>query len=89
MAAVMQRAANIDENNINVEQEHLTKLVIENKVRQSKSNYMWKICIFFCTFQGLRELLEISRKFGSQENKILKDEKSTQTQLDDETDSIS
>ncbi|XP_055625966.1 FGFR1 oncogene partner 2 homolog isoform X1 [Toxorhynchites rutilus septentrionalis] len=59
MAAVMQRASQIDEEKFNQEQEFLSKLITENK--------------------GLRELLEISRKYGSSGQKILVDEKSTQT----------
>lgn len=59
MAAVMQRASEIDEEKINQEQEFLSKLITENK--------------------GLRELLEISQKYGSHGQKILVDEKSTQT----------
>lgn len=59
MAAVMQRASQIDEEKFNQEQEFLSKLITENK--------------------GLRELLEISSKFGSNGQRILVDDKSTQT----------
>ncbi|XP_058831076.1 FGFR1 oncogene partner 2 homolog [Topomyia yanbarensis] len=59
MAAVMQRASQIDEEKFNQEQECLSKLITENK--------------------GLRELLEISQKYGSNGQRILVDEKSTQT----------
>ncbi|XP_050095479.1 FGFR1 oncogene partner 2 homolog [Anopheles aquasalis] len=60
MAAVMQRASQLDEEKLNHEQEVLSRLVTENK--------------------GLRELLEISRKYGSGGQKMLVDEKSTQTE---------
>ncbi|XP_053685460.1 FGFR1 oncogene partner 2 homolog [Sabethes cyaneus] len=60
MAAVMQRASQIDDEKCNQEQEFLSKLMTENK--------------------GLRELLEISQKYGSNGQKILVDEKSTQTE---------
>lgn len=60
MAAVMQRASQIDEEKFNQEQEFLSKLITENK--------------------GLRELLEISRKYGSTGQKIMVDDKSTQTE---------
>lgn len=53
MAAVMQRAANIDENNINVEQEHLTKLVIENKVRQINKQQHVAVFHIFLYFAGI------------------------------------
>lgn len=59
MAAVMQRASQLDEEKFNQEQEFLSKLITENK--------------------GLRELLEISHKYGSNGQKILVDDKSTQT----------
>lgn len=59
MAAVMQRASQLDEEQFNQEQEFLSKLMTENK--------------------GLRELLEISHKYGSNGQKILVDSKSTQT----------
>lgn len=59
MAAVMQRASQLDEEKFNQEQEFLSKLITENK--------------------GLRELLEISHKYGSNGSKILVDDKSTQT----------
>lgn len=59
MAAVMQRASQLDEDQFNQEQEFLSKLMTENK--------------------GLRELLEISHKYGSNGQKILVDCKSTQT----------
>lgn len=59
MAAVMQRASQIDEEKFNEEQEYLSKLITENK--------------------GLRELLEISKKYGSNGQKIMVDDKSTQT----------
>lgn len=59
MAAVMQRASQLDEEKFNQDQEFLSKLITENK--------------------GLRELLEISHKYGSNGQKILVDEKSTQT----------
>ncbi|XP_058464074.1 FGFR1 oncogene partner 2 homolog isoform X2 [Malaya genurostris] len=59
MAAVMQRASQIDEEKFNQEQEFLSQLMTENK--------------------GLRELLEISQKYNSNGQKILVDEKSTQT----------
>ncbi|XP_058067385.1 FGFR1 oncogene partner 2 homolog [Anopheles bellator] len=59
MAAVMQRASQLDEEKLNHEQELLSRLITENK--------------------GLRELLEISRKYGSGEQKMLMDEKGTQT----------
>ncbi|XP_055531756.1 FGFR1 oncogene partner 2 homolog [Wyeomyia smithii] len=68
MAAVMQRASQIDEEKFNQEQEFVSKLMTENK--------------------GLRELLEISQKYGSNGQRILVDEKSTQTDtflLDDYT----
>uniref|UniRef100_A0A2M4AR32 Uncharacterized protein n=1 Tax=Anopheles triannulatus TaxID=58253 RepID=A0A2M4AR32_9DIPT len=60
MAAVMQRASQLDEEKLNHEQEVLSRLVTENK--------------------GLRELLEISRMYGSGGQKMLVDEKSTQTE---------
>lgn len=60
MAAVMQRASQIDEEKFNQEQEFLSKLITENK--------------------GLRELLEISKKYGSTGQKIMVDDKSTQTE---------
>lgn len=59
MAAVMQRASQLDEEKFHQEQEFLSKLITENK--------------------GLRELLEISHKYGSNGQKILVDDKSTQT----------
>lgn len=59
MAAVMQRASQMDEEKFHQEQEFLSKLITENK--------------------GLRELLEISHKYGSNGQKILVDDKSTQT----------
>ncbi|EAT45158.1 AAEL003544-PA [Aedes aegypti] len=59
MAAVMQRASQLDEEKFNQEQEFLSKLITENK--------------------GLRELLEISHKYGSNGQRILVDDKSTQT----------
>lgn len=59
MAAVMQRASQLDEEQLNQEQEYLSKLMTENK--------------------GLRELLEISQKYGSNGQKVLVDSKSTQT----------
>ncbi|XP_065091945.1 FGFR1 oncogene partner 2 homolog [Ochlerotatus camptorhynchus] len=59
MAAVMQRASQLDEEQFNQEQEFLSKLMTENK--------------------GLRELLEISHKYGSNGQKILVNSKSTQT----------
>ncbi|XP_052869685.1 FGFR1 oncogene partner 2 homolog [Anopheles cruzii] len=59
MAAVMQRASQLDEEKLNHEQELLSRLMTENK--------------------GLRELLEISRKYGSGDQKMLMDEKGTQT----------
>lgn len=59
MAAVMQRASQLDEEQFNQEQEFLSKLMTENK--------------------GLRELLEISHKYGSNGQKVLVDSKSTQT----------
>ncbi|XP_055597807.1 FGFR1 oncogene partner 2 homolog [Uranotaenia lowii] len=60
MAAVMQRASQIDEEKFYQEQEFLSKLMTENK--------------------GLRELLEISQKYGSNGQKIMVDNKSTQTE---------
>lgn len=59
MAAVMQRASQLDEEKFNQDQEFLSKLMTENK--------------------GLRELLEISHKYGSNGQRILVDDKSTQT----------
>lgn len=59
MAAVMQRASQLDEEKFNQDQEFLSKLITENK--------------------GLRELLEISHKYGSNGQRILVDDKSTQT----------
>lgn len=59
MAAVMQRASQMDEEKFHQEQEFLSKLITENK--------------------GLRELLEISHKYGSNGQRILVDDKSTQT----------
>lgn len=60
MAAIMQKASQTDEKQINAEYEKLSQLMIEN--------------------QGLREMLEISKQFGSyNNNNQVNDDKSVQT----------
>lgn len=81
MAAIMRKACEVDQDKINKEHEYLSQLIMENKVRD----------VFFCVLkdtnfndflfflQGLREMLEISQKFG--DNRMLSSEdKSTQTE---------
>lgn len=87
MTAIMQKALTVDESKINRERERFNKLIIENKVKSSKklqSNFnVHKIKINISIFQGLREMLEISKKYGSCGQRINADDKYVQT--DDDT----
>lgn len=60
MAAVMQKAAYIDDQQINQENEYISKLTREN--------------------EGLRELLQISKQFGSFKDFPVSEDKSVQTE---------
>lgn len=72
MASVMHRAAYIDDENAPKEKELLSRLVVENKVKNI--NVLIKLMFYnvlklklkFLIYhrQGLREMLELSRKYG-------------------------
>lgn len=65
MAAIMQKAAHIDEQNANRDNEYISKLATEN--------------------QGLRELLQISKQFGSYKQDISSlEDKAVQTDTDND-----
>jgi hypothetical protein len=69
MAAVMNAAAQAGDVNIIIKEANINRLTTENRVGKiifGTSDFILEIHIITCYyFQGLRDLLEISTKYGS------------------------
>lgn len=77
----MDKAATIEEERVLRDEEVMSKLKAENKVRKYFI-YFSRICQC-CRFQGLREMLEIACKYGSYGNSLMKsgtEDKDVQTE---------